>query len=45
MSAALKPLTLDEFLAWEPEVVTGLAAMLELPEISISIPLNAIYAT
>jgi len=28
---------------WEPEVVTGLAAMLELPEISISIPLNAIY--
>ena len=30
---------------WEPEVVTGVAATLELPEISISIPLNAIYAT
>ena len=30
---------------WEPEVVTGLAATLELPEISIGIPLNAIYAT
>jgi Uma2 family endonuclease len=28
---------------WEPEVVAGLAASLELPEISISVPLNAIY--
>jgi hypothetical protein len=30
---------------WEPEVITGLAATLELPEINIGIPLNAIYAT
>jgi len=31
--------------AWEPEVVRGLAAELELAEISTSISLNAIYAT
>jgi Uma2 family endonuclease len=30
---------------WEPEVITGTAATLELPETSTSIPLNAIYAT
>jgi Uma2 family endonuclease len=30
---------------WEPEVLTGLAATLELPEVNINIPLNAIYAT
>ncbi len=30
---------------WEPELLTGLAATLELPEISIGIPLKIIYAT
>jgi Uma2 family endonuclease len=30
---------------WEPEVLTGVEATLELPEISINLPLNAIYAT
>jgi Uma2 family endonuclease len=30
---------------WEPEVVTDLAATLELPEINISVPLNAIYVS
>jgi Uma2 family endonuclease len=30
---------------WEPEPLTGLAATVELPEISISVPLNAIYST
>jgi Uma2 family endonuclease len=30
---------------WEPELLTGLTTTLELPEISTSIPLNAIYAT
>jgi hypothetical protein len=30
---------------WEPEPLTGLAATLELPEISVSVPLNAIYST
>jgi hypothetical protein len=29
---------------WEPETITGQTATLELPEVSISIPLNAIYA-
>jgi Uma2 family endonuclease len=29
---------------WEPEVLTGLAATLELPEISVSVPLDTIYA-
>jgi Uma2 family endonuclease len=31
--------------AWEPEIVAGLDAMLELPEISVSIPLAAIYVS
>jgi Uma2 family endonuclease len=29
--------------AWEPEIVAGLDAMLELPEIGVSIPMAAIY--
>jgi Uma2 family endonuclease len=31
--------------AWEPEVVAGLDAMLELPEITVSIPMAAIYGS
>jgi Uma2 family endonuclease len=30
---------------WEPELVAGLTAVLALPEIGISVPLNANYAT
>jgi Uma2 family endonuclease len=37
--------TMRRSAGWEPEMLTGLTATMELPEISISIPLNAIYAT
>ncbi len=31
--------------AWEPEIVAGLDATLELPEIAVSIPMAAIYGS
>jgi hypothetical protein len=48
MSASLKPLTLNEFLDWEriqPDIDHDGDAMLELPEISVSIPMAAIYGS